>query len=364
MSDQQQLEVTNSQYSFVSQLLFFFEEQGLISNETAESLLSAIEGGGLNWNLITKCAFTVASIFSVISFFAMLGTEKVINFLTNLETTGATFFLGFIAVLFFLVGYFVNSEQTCNRYVSGTLYFLGVCLTQVAIGISVAYQIISAPDMQVPDMLWMITSYQILTIAILAVAGLLLQSSLVWVFAILSLGSLLGSNSLYAMLTEEAVFSLPEVYILYGCVLLIAAFGISLVKYIQPVSKSTQVMGLLYIFISLWVLSSASSLLHLDGGLLHTSSSSQLMWVIILFVAACCSILHGLYFNNTITRGFGLTFLTIIIVQKFFELFWFDTPKSIFFGFLALGFWAIGVYAEDFYNDLKESIKGDNLESI
>ena len=178
-------------------------------------------------------------------------TEKVINFLTNLETTGATFFLGFIAILFFLVGYFVNFEQTCNRYVSGTLYFLGVCLTQVAIGISVAYQIISAPDMQVPDMLWMITSYQILTIAILAVAGLLLQSSLVWVFAILSLGSLLGSNSLYAMLTEEAVFSLPE--ILYGCVLLIAAFGISLVKYIQPVSKSTCYGLVVHIHITLGV---------------------------------------------------------------------------------------------------------------
>ena len=53
-------------------------------------------------------------------------------------------------------------------------------------------------------------------------------------------------------------------------------------------------------------------------------------------------------------EGFGVTFLGINLYTRFFELFWNNLHKAIFFALLAASFWYIGSKAETIWNFGKE----------
>ena len=75
----------------------------------------------------------------------------------------------------------------------------------------------------------------------------------------------------------------------------------------------------------------------------------MLIWSLVFFVAAGVSIWHGLRFDDSTTKGFGLTFLGINLYTKFFECFW-GWSKPVFFAVLAGTFAVMGRYAEDVWN--------------
>jgi len=78
--------------------------------------------------------------------------------------------------------------------------------------------------------------------------------------------------------------------------------------------KPTFVVGILYLFLSLWILS--------IWGHHAEKSDTRLIWSVIFGIAALGSIYHGLRFDNSISKGFGVTFFLINLYTKFFETFW------------------------------------------
>jgi hypothetical protein len=66
------------------------------------------------------------------------------------------------------------------------------------------------------------------------------------------------------------------------------------------------------------------------------------------------AIYYGLRHENDITKGFGITFLGINLYTRFFELFWNNLRKAVFFALLAVSFWYIGSKAETIWNLAKE----------
>lgn len=73
------------------------------------------------------------------------------------------------------------------------------------------------------------------------------------------------------------------------------------------------------------------------------------LWSFIFFLAAGTSIWHGLRFDDSTTKGFGLAFLGINLYTKFFECFW-GWSKPLFFAVLAGTFAVVGRYAENMWN--------------
>lgn len=69
-------------------------------------------------------------------------------------------------------------------------------------------------------------------------------------------------------------------------------------------------------------------------------------WSILFGIASIISILHGVKYDDGMTRGFGLTFIFINLYTRFFEHFWDGTHKAVFFAILALSFWFLGSRAE------------------
>ena len=108
-------------------------------------------------------------------------------------------------------------------------------------------------------------------------------------------------------------------------------------------------MGLLYLFIALWIMSIFGN--YGDKHNWEQVKQIELFhWSILFGAVAGWAIYHGLRHDNDITKGFGLTFLGINLYTRFFELFWNNLHKAIFFALLGLSFWYIGSKAETIWN--------------
>ena len=132
-------------------------------------------------------------------------------------------------------------------------------------------------------------------------------------------------------------------------VLTILSFIISKWQIRKDFIKPTRIMGLLYLFVALWLMSIFGNY----GDIQEWKKVKQIelfYWSLLFGSATIASIYHGIKEGDAITRGFGITFLIINLYTIFFEYFWNITHKSIIFILLALSFWFIGSRAEKIWN--------------
>ncbi|MDB5060422.1 MAG: hypothetical protein JWP67_265, partial [Mucilaginibacter sp.] len=111
----------------------------------------------------------------------------------------------------------------------------------------------------------------------------------------------------------------------------------------------TYVVGMLYLFMSLWLFSIFGNYGSIDTWW-QIKQISIFYWGIISAVVAVAFMLYGLKSKDVIAREFGITFLIIFLYTKYFEYFWDHTNKTLFFSILAMSFWLIGRKAEKIWN--------------
>jgi len=352
------LAVSKSQSYTIQQALSHWQAKGLISKETVNVLENELLIEEFDWNRMAKYAFIGSSLCIIIAFFALLGSSRILDFLEHIELLGSAILFAFIATILYSTGYILHHYRESDRYMSGAIYFLAVCITQVSVWFFMASQVNQDTGIEkTSEMISWLSYHQVFTSLLYAILAIILRSQLIWVFAVAALGNWLGAKTLYTQGVYAIGLSVPEVTLLYGGVLLVIATGMYTVKSLQPLRTTTLVMGLLYAFVSLWVLSLVGSSYYMKETSWVVIQYSQLGWSIALFMCACISLIHGLRFDWALTRGFGLTFLGLSLYTKFFEYFWASMPKALFFTLLAVSFWIVGSYAEGVLHRLQQKIK-------
>lgn len=116
-----------------------------------------------------------------------------------------------------------------------------------------------------------------------------------------------------------------------------------------PFFRSTYVLGLLYLFVALWILSIFGNY----GDMTDWEDVKQIElfhWGFLFALAAIGAVYYGLKQDDPVSRGFGITFLFINLYTKYFEYFWDVTHKAIFFVILGISFWFLGLRAEKIWN--------------
>lgn len=185
---------------------------------------------------------------------------------------------------------------------------------------------------------------------IYGVLGALLQSKLIWVFCLLSLGSWFGAETGY-MSGWGAYYlgmAFPLRFVFFGLVLTLASILLRERSQVSYLFGVTRVAGLLYLFIALWILSIWGNYQGYEDW--HRASRLELLhWSLYFAVAAAVAIYFGLRDDDSVLRGFGLTFLGINLYTRFFELFWDGLHKAVFFVILGVSFWFIGSHAESLW---------------
>lgn len=191
----------------------------------------------------------------------------------------------------------------------------------------------------------------LLSFFIYATLGYVFKSNLIWIFAIISLGGWLSAETGYLSGWGSYYFEMnyPLRFVLLGGILTTYALTFEKKYFLQPFFRSTLVLGLLYLFMSLWLMSIFGNYGEINEW--YKAKQIELFhWSILFGIVALAAIFHGLRFDNNITKGFGITFIFINLYTRFFEFFWNVTHKAIFFALLAISFWLISRKAEKIWN--------------
>ena len=346
------MQVSKKQGRFLDSTIEQWQKCDLISEEQSLKLKQSYDAPPFDWQRLAKYAFWLAIVCIVISVSSALADKWLIQLLEklfNAPNSVKCITLSLLAALLYGFGIHRKRHRPEKVYSNEAILFLGVSATATAI--LFLGKVIDTGSGH-------FSLLMLLAAIIYGLLGLWFPSKLVWVASLISLGSWFGAETGYASGWGAYYLGMnyPLRFVLFGLVLIV--FG-KLVFSSWPARQAflrpTRAMGLLYLFIALWILSIFGNYGDYDSweaikqiGLLH--------WSLLFGIAALTAIYHGIQYEDQMTKGFGLTFIFINLYTRFFEFFWDGTHKALFFAILGLSFWLLGSKAEKIWQlNLKKS---------
>jgi len=318
-----------------------WSQQGVVSAETATRLRQSFEIASFNWRRLARIAILASVICFVVAVASFLADEFIIRLVERLFVNvdvALTAFFAVVAGALYAVGLRRRKRRPELIFTNEGLLFLAVLSTAMAIfSLGAALQLVDDDLRLLP----------LIGCVIYGAIGLWAQSKLIWVFALVALGGWFGAETGYR--SEWATYYLglgyPLRFVFFGLALSGVSGMLHRLPYLRGLGRSTFTVGLLYLFVALWLLSIFGNY----GDLESWSEVKQVElfhWSLLFALAAGVAIWHGLKFDNGVSHGFGITFLFINIYTRFFEYFWDDLHKAIFFGVLAVSLWFLGRHAQ------------------
>ena len=339
------MNLNKKQGLFLKHTIEYWQQQGTITPDIANDLNKSFSIRSFDWERLAKYSFWISMICTVIAIAAITADQFLIELFKKIfiysKILPCLIFTS-IAASFYLFAYHRRKTKPLHQFSNEAIIFAGVLSTAA----SVAYfgQVLDTGSGHF-SLLFLLST------VIYALLAFWFPSKLIWVFALLSLGSWFGTETGY-MSGWGAYYlgmNYPLRFVLFGGVLI----GLSLLfkRHIRfsDFSHSTYVIGLLYLFIALWILSIFGNYGDLSSWY-YVKQYELLHWGVLFAFIAIIAIVYGLKHDDATSRGFGITFLFLNLYTKYFEFFWNGTHKAIFFILLAVSFWWIGRHAEKLWN--------------
>ncbi len=319
-----------------------WQTERLLTQEEASKLKRSYEVAPFDWQRVAKYSFWLAIACIVIAVSAALVDEWLINLILSVfkaPDSVKCIGLSVIAGLLYFIGLKQKSHKPDNIYSNEAIFFLGVIATATAI--SFLGKSIDIAHTHFALLLLIAT-------VIYGALGLWFPSILVWLFALLSLGGWFGAQTGY--LSGWGAYYLgmnyPLRFVFFGLVLAMGGSAVfSYWRARQEFMEPTKVVGLLYLFVALWLMSIFGNYGSIDSWI-SVNQLALFHWSLLFALAAIVAILYGIKFDDATARGFGLAFIFINLYTRYFEYFWDTTHKAVFFALLGLSFWLIGSKAE------------------
>lgn len=347
------------QHNVVAQTIARWRADGVIDETTAAKLGASISVSRFDWQRTARYAFIVSIACLVITANSVFADEALIKLIQRLFDLPALVKCAFFAIVaggFFRYGLLSRARHSHRLYGNEAIFLVGVlALAASVFSLGVALDTGSGHY----SLLFLIAS------ALYALLGLWFPSGLVWIFGLLSLGAWMGTETGYA--SGQGMYFLgmnyPLRFVVFGAAL--SALGIagqhagaatragtgstSFQERLLAMSPQTKVIGLLNLFISLWIMSIFGNYSDINAWN-QVAQFELLHWVIIFSAVAIGAVWHGLRHDDGVLRGFGLTFLFIDLYTRYFEYFWNAMHKAAFFALLAGSFWLLGRKAETMWH--------------
>jgi hypothetical protein len=321
--------------------------EGVVGGEDAERLKNSVERARFDWKRLAVYSFWIAGLSIAISVFALVFDRAILKLIEKILTIPDMMKAGILAILaagLYYWGFRRKRTRAARAFTNESLLFFGAILT----GLAVTFFGLAVDTGS--------GRYSLLILAASLVylgVGAFFPSAPMWVLGLISVGTWFGTETGY-MSGWGAYFlgmNFPLRFVLLGILLAAAAFRMRRTRF-SPLERSTFIVGLLNLFISLWILSIWGNYGDMDAW--HQASVlERFFWSLLFGGAAVGSIIWGLKNDDGAARGFGITFLFINLYTKYFEYFWNVSHKAIFFALLGVSFWFLGRYAEKAYTALK-----------
>jgi len=348
---QPRIALPRKHHGIVTRVVDRWRDSGAIDMDTSIRLTASISIASFDWQRTARYAFLFAIFCFVIAVGAVLVDKVLMELLMRIFNAPAAakcaFFTTASAIIFWY-GVFLRKKHPHRVYGNESVFFLGVLALATAVFfLGVAIDL----DAGRYSVLFLIAS------VLYALLGLWFPSALVWVFGLLSLGAWMGTETGY--LSGHGMYFLgmnyPLRFVIFGGALTILGVagehassqldGSTFKARLVSMSPQTKVIGLLNLFIALWIMSIFGNY----GDMADWNRVRQyelLHWALLFGAASIAAIWYGLKWDDGVLRGIGLTFLFINLYTRFFEYFWDSIHKAAFFAVLAASFWYIGSRAE------------------
>ncbi|RCH54950.1 DUF2157 domain-containing protein [Mucilaginibacter hurinus] len=345
------LNLDKQESTFLDETISHWEKGGLVDTEQAAKLRASYEVKGFDWMRLAKYSFWIALVCGMIAVGSLIIDDAVINWLKKLYNTPdivISILSGISAALFYYFGRRRERLYPEQVFSNEALVFTGVLFTACC----VAYLGKTFDNGS--------GHYSLLFLLSVLVYGVLawrMDSGLIWLFALISLGSWFGTETGYQTRWADYFLGMnyPLRFVAFGALLVAACQALKNKKWFERFWELTYVAGMLYLFLSLWLLSIFGNLGNMDTWW-KIKQISLFYWGVIAAAVAGGFLWFGLKSKDAIAREFGITFLLILIYTKYFEYLWEHVNHTLFFTILAMSFWFIGRKAEKIWN-LKGSAK-------
>jgi hypothetical protein len=339
------LNLDRQESDFLNDTITHWEKNHVVDAELANKLRNSYEVKGFDWMRLAKYSFWVALICGVVAVGSLIVDDAVIKWIKGLYETPdivISILSGALAAGLFYLGHRSKKRNPEKVFSNEAVIFTGVLFTACCIAyLGKTFDNGSG-------------HYSLLFLVSVFVYGFLawrMGSRMIWLFALVSLGSWFGTETGYQ--TKWALYFLgmnyPLRFVVFGILLVAACHVLKNRQWFAFFWEITYVVGMLYLFMSLWLFSIFGNYGSIDTWW-QIKQISIFYWGIISAVAAVAFMLYGLKSKDVIAREFGITFLIIFLYTKYFEYFWDHTNKTLFFSILAMSFWLIGRKAEKIWN--------------
>ncbi len=325
----------------------------LIDYQTALKLSESLVVAPFDWLKAARYAFIVSISCLVLAVGSALADDALMRLLMRLFDAPAIVkcgLCGAVSAGIFGYGLMLRRRRTHRPFGDEMLFFQGA----LALAASVYFLGVAVDPVSVnPPFLFLVATI------LYTLTGFWFPSKVLWVLGLLSLGAWVGAQTDATTGVGYLFLGIdhPLRFAVFGAVL--AMLGLAGQRLFDPpparessflgrllsMSPETKVIGLLNLFISLWLLS-------MDGNrdiLSHWKLLGRhevIFWSLLFGAVAVAAIWDGLKHDDGVLRGFGMTFLLVNLYTKYFEYFWDHIHNALFFGVLAISFWFLGSRAE------------------
>jgi len=331
---------TGSKAQTIKQVIKIWRDEGLLDEAKADQLDKSIEIVAFDWKRLARYSLIVSVICLAIAFISLAPLfdfllADPLNRLMVASTISA-------AAYFFAIK--MMREKPLQRFSNEAIMLIAVLATAWAIA---EIGIIFDSGGGRFSILFLLACVIYLCI------GWLAKSTMVWLFALISLGSWLGAETGYISGWGAYYFGMnyPLLFVLFGSIVVTAALSFENTKGFTPLFGVTLKTGLFYLFMALWIMSIFGN--QTSGFWRSRPGHFELfVWVLMFAAVAVWAIWLGMKRDCGVLRGYGIVFLLINIYTRFFEHFWDGMHRGVFFGILGLSLWFLGSKAEKIWRTL------------
>lgn len=339
------LNLDKQEADFLSKIISHWEKEGLVDNNTAQNLHQSYDVKHFDWRRLAQYSFWIALACGLIAFASLVINDEVIKILEKLSDAPDILVSGLSAALagwFYYLGQKRKQTNPERLFSNEATVFIGVLFTASSIAFL---------GKALDNGSGHFSILFLLSVIVYGILAFKFRSRLIWAFALISLGSWFGTETGYQTNWGDYFLRMnyPLRFVVFGAILTTAALAISKTQLLGYFRNLTYIIGLFYLFISLWLLSIFGNFGNLEDWML-IKQTDIFYWAILSFLFSLGFMLYGLKQKDYIAREFGITFLLINIYSRYFEYLWDITDKAIFFAILALSFWLIGSKAEKIWN--------------
>ena len=294
-------------------------EAGELENEIATKLNDNLTAS-FDWLLLAKYAIWIAAVSIVIGIVAFFCDSRIIQYILSRPPMLRAITAALFATAFFYYGFRLQNKNSPFACIP---LFLACCTTiAVWINLGIACKF---SNNEIADL-------SLLGLIVYCTIGWIRKLPLVWAFGLCTLAVYLDMRTGY--LSDQGMYWLgmeePLKFLILGLLLFISSLALRQILSNHFLYNTTLVFSLLFTNIALWILS--------IFGLNSASQIQLFFWSLLFFISSCSQIIIGMRLQNNIIKRFGIVFICLLLYTKFFEYFWDQMHKAVFFIILGISF--------------------------